>query len=66
MAETYEYIKRPYVMETRYGCYSDYGWTIACQGFDHFCDAEAAQIHWGEDYRIIDNYTGQVLIGHDE
>ena len=53
-------------METCYGCYSDYGWTVVNQGFDNFCDAEKAKEHWGDEYRIVSNITGEVLIGHDQ
>lgn len=59
----YDHINRPYVVETRYGCYSDYGWTLATQGHDHFCDAEAVKNNFGDDYRVVDNFTGEVLVG---
>lgn len=64
MVKKYEGEKR-YILETTYGCYSDYGWTYACAG-DTFDDGKIQYDHWsktGGRYRLIDNETGEVLLG---
>jgi len=67
MAKTYDK-EGAYVLESDFGCYSDYGWSLA-SSHDHFCDAEAAYNHWvgtGDRYRVVDNLTGEVVLGDDD
>ncbi len=63
-----KYLDLPqYVLETDYGCYTDYGWTIA-NTRKHFVDGEKQYEHWsktGGRYRLVDGYTGEVLLGDD-
>ena len=64
MAKTYEGLPR-YVLETDYGCYSDYGWTIACTRHT-FEDGKCQYEHWSKtngNYRLVDGETGEVLLG---
>lgn len=66
MAKVYEGLPR-YILETDYGCYSDYGWTIACTSVT-FEEGEAQYNKWsktGGSYRLVDGETGAVLIGED-
>ena len=60
-ARTYSHTKNRYVIETCYGCYSDYGWTIAHQGSDDIDLAITIQKRFGSDYRVIDNSTGEII-----
>lgn len=63
MAKTYSGEPR-YVLETTHGCYSDYGWTIACSG-DDLAEMQHQYNHWSKtgQYRLVDNSDGTVILG---
>jgi hypothetical protein len=60
VAEEYEGL-REFVLETTYGCYSDYGWMLAAY-FDDIEDAKKSCDHWtgtGGEYRVVS--SGEVV-----
>lgn len=66
MAKKYIGLPR-YVLETDYGCYSDYGWTIANASND-LEEAKKQYEHWSKTsgrYRLVDGKTGEVILGNE-
>jgi hypothetical protein len=70
MAKKYPGLPR-YVLETDYGCYSDYGWTIANMRYS-FEEGKEQFDFWSNTgakspgrYRLVDGETGDVLLGDD-
>ena len=57
-----------YVLETDYGCYSEYGWTIACSS--ETMDEGIGQYEFWKGkhgkYRLVDGKTGFILLSSEQ
>ncbi len=66
MANKYPGLPR-YILETDYGCNSNYGWTIASTSAER-AEGDREYEHWSKtsgQYRLVDGETGAILRGDD-